>query len=121
LVVGKELHINRILLSDSHNKIFVYTTCVEGSFTPYTGTLFKITTNDTNENGLLLTYGEDSDIHGSTSCLKIWKFVEDKMKYDELGILYTIQFQEILLLDKSTNLRNIFPVYIFYLMLVLLY
>lgn len=51
----------------------MFVKCIEGYWTPYSGCLLRMTTNENSEDGLLLTYGEDVENQMLTSYLKIWK------------------------------------------------
>lgn len=41
----------------ANNRILVYVKGIEGFWVPYSGCILKMVTNDTSEDGLLLTYG----------------------------------------------------------------
>jgi hypothetical protein len=50
-----------------------------------------------------LTYGEDSDTQGSTSSLKIWKFGEERIKYEELSNSNVILAPRIIIIGEQNK------------------
>lgn len=68
------LPLTRILLLDrAENRVLIFVKCIEGFFKPYSGSLIKMVTSDTTEDGILLTYGEDTEGQIATGYLKLWK------------------------------------------------
>lgn len=86
------LPLTRILLLDrTENRVLVFVKCIEGFFKPYSGSLIKMVTNDTSEDGILLTYGEDIEGQMVTSYLKLWKLGYIREGYDSISNHVIIQ------------------------------
>lgn len=82
----------RVLLLDKNkNQILVYVKNVEGFWSPYNGSTLRMTTNDTSEDGVLLTYGEDAENQSQTGYIKLWKLSGVREGYDSLGTESVIQ------------------------------
>ncbi len=63
----------------------MYVKNIEGFWIPYSGSVLRMVSNDTSEDGLLLTYGEDVENQMLTSYLKLWKLSGIRQDYGSLG------------------------------------
>lgn len=73
------------------NRILVYVQKIEGFWVPYSGTVFRMVTNETSEDGLLLTYGEDLENQVYTSYIKIWKLGGIREQYENMSTFLFMQ------------------------------